>query len=55
MFLCKVNAHEAQQAHERQTGEAASCDKWGRKPEKKKQKTADSFFLSEDNKAVSVI
>ena len=37
------------------SGKAASHEKRGRKPKKKKEKTADSFVLSGENKTVKVI
>ena len=37
------------------SGEAACREKWARKPEKKKEETADLFVLSGDNEAVKVI
>ena len=37
------------------SGKAASREKRGRNPEKEKLKTADSFVLSGENKAVKVI
>ena len=42
IFLCKVTARQPKHA---------SRDKRGRKPEKEKKETADSFVLSGDNEA----